>query len=310
MTRSGVVIMGIFVADMTFRAERQPVMGETLLGSGFALGPGGKGSNQAVAAAKLSGNVTFLTRLGQDTFGDMAQAIWAEVGVEAHVNHREGSPTGAAYIFVEERTGNNAIIVCPGAASDISTDDVIDWSSTISGAAVFMTQFEQPVDAAHMALAVAREASATTILNPAPAVQADPEIWRYCDFATPNETEAAALTGLPVTTIDEARVAGDAMLSKGIGCAVITLGEQGVLVHSQDVSEHVPAFRFGPVSETTGAGDAFNGGFAAALARGERPLEAARFGNAVAGLSITRRGTAASMPTRQEVDAALKGTVS
>jgi len=309
--KGGVVILGIFVADTAYRAERQPKMGETILGAGFALGPGGKGSNQAVAAARAGADVTFISRIGKDPFGDMAMATWAEAGVRAAVTRSADTYTGAAYIFIDDATGDNAIIVCPGAATTITVADMEAAAGIIGGADVFITQFEPPLPASRRALEIARAGGAVTILNPAPAIPVDDAIWPLCDFVTPNETEAEGLTGVATGSVggsaDGARAAGDALLAKGAGAALITLGEAGALLHTAERSELVPAFDCGPVVETTGAGDAFNGGFAAALTRGEAVPDAVRFGCATAGLSVTRPGTARSMPTLAEVEAVLRG---
>ncbi len=303
--RKPVVILGVFVADTAYRAARPPRIGETILGSGFKLGPGGKGSNQSVAAAKAGAEVSFITRLGRDPFADMARATWKDAGVKPAVIETPESYTGAAYIFVEETTGNNAIIVCPGAATLISAADIDANAGLIRSAGVFVTQLEQPIEAALRALEIAREAGVTTILNPAPAAKLPDRIYALSDYLTPNETETEELTGLKVESVDDARRAGDKLLAMGVGTAIITLGEKGALLHARGQSEHVPAVKAGPVVETTGAGDAFNGGLAAALARGAGPLEAVRFANAVAGISVTRPGTAPSMPTLAEVEALL-----
>ncbi len=300
-----VVILGVFVADTAYRADRQPRMGETILGNSFRLGPGGKGSNQAVAAGKLGADVTFLTRLGVDPFAEMARQTWAQAGVKSAVIDTPESYTGAAYIFIEETTGNNAIIVSPGAAMLISPADIEANAGLIGGAGVFVTQLEQPIDAALRALEIARGAGVTTILNPAPAAKLPDRIYSLCDYVTPNETEAEELTGIKVSSIDDARRAADNLLAKGVGSVIITLGEKGALLHTKNRSDHVPVVNAGRVVETTGAGDAFNGGLAAALAKGVEPLQAVHFACAVAGISVTRPGTAPSMPTRQEVEALL-----
>ncbi|MDX8451610.1 ribokinase [Mesorhizobium sp. VK9D] len=300
-----VVILGVFVADTAYRADRQPRMGETILGNSFKLGPGGKGSNQAVAAGKLGADITFLTRLGVDAFADMAKQTWKDAGVKSAIIDTPDSYTGAAYIFVEEGTGNNAIIVSPGAAMLISPEDIEAHAGLIRSAGVFVTQLEQPIDAALKALEIARGAGVTTILNPAPAASLPDRIYTLCDYVTPNETEADGLTGIKVSSIDDARRAADSLLAKGVGAVIVTLGEKGALLHTKDLSDHVGAINAGPVVETTGAGDAFNGGLAAALAKGVEPLEAVRFACAVAGISVTRPGTAPSMPTLQEVEALL-----
>ncbi len=304
--RQGVAILGIFVADLAFRAGRLPGIGETIAGSGFKMGPGGKGSNQAVAAARVGAKVTFISKIGRDEFGSNALATWKKEGITSRVVEMDDQPTGAAFIYVNDTNGDNAIIVVPGAAATITAADVDAAADAIRSAAVFITQLEQPVTAAKRGLAIAREAGAVTIFNPAPAERFDDALYGLCDYVTPNESEATLLTGIEVKTVDDARKAGDVLLKKGAGIALITLGEAGALLHSKTQSTLVPAFKAGPVVETTGAGDAFNGGFAAALAEGASPLEAARFGAAVAGISVTRAGTAPSMPIRSEVDALLK----
>jgi ribokinase len=300
-----VVILGVFVADTAYRAARQPRLGETILGKQFVLGPGGKGSNQAVAAGRLAAEVSFITRLGRDAFADMAMRTWRDAGVTPAVIETPESYTGAAYIFIEEATGNNAIIVCPGAATLISPADIEAQAELIRSAGVFVTQLEQPIDAALRALEIARAAGVTTILNPAPAAELPDSLFALSDYITPNETEAEGLTGMKVESLDDARRAADRLLAKGVGAAVITLGEKGALFHDAASSEHVPAITVGDVVETTGAGDAFNGGLAVALSRGLAPLDAVRFANAVAGISVTRPGTAPSMPSLEEVEAVL-----
>ena len=301
----GVAVLGIFVADLAFRAADLPGVGQTIAGSGFAMGPGGKGSNQSVAAARAGAQVTFISKLGQDAFGANALELWAQEGITPRVPQVTTQPTGAAFIYVHEVTGDNAIIVVPGAAALIDSADVDAAADAISGARVFVTQLEQPAGAAQRGLELARAAGTVTVFNPAPALPFDDAVYALCDYITPNEHEAAALSGIAVETVDDARRAGDFFLSKGVGCALITLGEKGALLHSAKESVHLPVFHAGAVKETAGAGDAFNGGFAAALAEGASPLEAARFGSAVAAISVTRAGTAPSMPTRAEVDALL-----
>ncbi len=300
-----IVILGIFVADTAYRAERQPKMGETILGTSFVLGPGGKGSNQSVAAAMAGGKTHFITRLGKDAFAEIARSTWAKAGVHPEVTEDAESYTGAAYIFIENATGNNAIIVAPGAAGRVSVEDVEARRALIESAGVFVTQLEQPIAAARRALEIARAAKVLTILNPAPAAPLDDAMLTLCDVVTPNESEAEALTGLPVATVAEAERAADALLAKGVGAVVITLGDKGALYRDHTRSVHVPAISSGPVVETTGAGDAFNGAFAVALSEGMDVVEAVRFGCATAGISVTRPGTAPSMPSRAEIDARL-----
>lgn len=304
---SAVVVLGIFAVDLTFEASRLPNMGETLLGDGFRMGPGGKGSNQAIAAAKAGAPTKMLTRIGRDAFADIALKTWGDAGVDtAAVIADDARATGAAFIFVSTESGDNAIIVESGAAGAISHYDAGGWARDIEASKVFVTQLEQPLDAAERGLHLARAAGVTTILNPAPAAPLDDAMLALCDYATPNESEAAGLTGINVDTVDEARAAADALCAKGVGHAIITLGPRGALLHGAGVSEVIPAFETGPVRDTTGAGDAFNGAFAAALAEGRPAPEAVRFGCAAASLSVTRPGAAASSADRGEIDALLQ----
>ncbi|WP_213307554.1 ribokinase [Paraburkholderia sacchari] len=300
-----VVILGIYVTDLAFRASRMPMIGETLAGSAFAMGPGGKGSNQAVAAARAGAQVVFCTRVGNDAFGEIARATWAAEGITARARAVEGLATGAAHIFVDDATGMNAIIVAAGAAGTMEPGDADAIEADIAACQVFVTQLEQPLAAARRGLELARRHGVKTVFNPAPAMPLPDDIFPLCDYVTPNETEAAALTGIEIHNAEDARRAADALLAKGAGAVIVTLGEAGALLHARDVSMLLPAYHCGPVVETAGAGDGFTGGFAAALARGEDALSATRFGCALAGISVTRPGTAPSMPRREEVDAML-----
>ncbi|OJF97657.1 ribokinase [Pararhizobium antarcticum] len=304
--KAGVSILGIFVADTAYLARRMPDVGETITGTGFSVGPGGKGSNQAVAAARAGADVSFISKIGRDTFGDMALKTYADAGVRPKVVQMDDMPTGAAFIYVNDQNGDNAIIVYPGAAGTIDVADVEAARETIEQSSVFVTQLEQPAEAAQRALEIARAAGVTTVFNPAPAESFPEAIYPLCDYIVPNETEAAALVGFALDTLDDARRAGDVLLSKGVKTALITLGGRGVLYHTGDQSVHVPAIASGTVIDTTGAGDAFVGGFTAALSRGFDPVAAVRFGCATAGIAVTRRGTAPAMPRLEEVEALLR----
>ena len=294
-----VVILGVFVADTAYRANRMPRIGETVLGNSFALGPGGKGSNQAVAAGRAGVKVSMISRLGKDDFGQMALDTWASAGVTPYVEQSSDDYTGAAYIFIEESSGDNAIIIAPGAAANISPKDLENRADLISKADIFVTQLEQPMDAAFKGLEIAKSAGVQTILNPAPAADLPEGLLALCDYITPNETEAEALTGISVATVSEAQKASDRLHEMGVKTPIITLGEKGAFLHGYGL---VDSFKVAPVVETTGAGDAFNGGFAAALSEDQTPLEAVTFGCAAAGISVTRPGTAPSMPIRSEIE--------
>jgi ribokinase len=304
--RKPIVIMGIYVADLAFHADRMPVIGETILG-GFRSGPGGKGSNQSVAAARAGAAVSFITCIGRDSFGETARKTWGDVGIDQRFVCESTNPTGGAFIFVQNKTGDNAIIVAPGAANDLTASDIDKAEDVIGEALVFMTQLETPVLLALHALRIARRHQVTTILNPAPAVVLPDEIYPLVDFLTPNETEASALSGIEVTDAESAGRAADLLLAKGVGAVLITLGAKGAYYKDRQQDQLIPAFKVAQVVDTTGAGDAFNGGFACALAEGKSAIEAARFGCATGSLSVTRVGTAPAMPSRAEIDAMLAG---
>lgn len=298
-----VVVFGIFVADASYRTDRLPRLGETILGRGFTLGPGGKGSNQAVAAARAGATTTMLTRLGSDTFAAMARTLWNAEGIRELANADADDATGSAAILVESGSGNNAIIVVQGAAAKLTPEDVAEWDATIAGADIFVTQLETPMPATEAALARARAANVRTILNPAPAADLPDGLLRSCDLVTPNESEAEALTGLPVTRPQEALRAAERLVGMGAGAALVTLGARGVALHDGHDTRHFSAPRPpGPVIDTTGAGDAFTGALAAALAEAMALDDAVRFAQAAASLSVTRPGAAAALAGRPEIE--------
>jgi ribokinase len=302
-----ITVMGSFVVDLAFRTPALPGWGQTITGSGFMLGPGGKGSNQAVAAARLGADVTFITKLGRDAFGDLARQTYAAERIDTtHVVETTDYPTGAASVVVDEVRGENAIVVYPGACFHITPDEIDRARPAIAASAVFLAQLETNLIAVEHGLKLARELGVTTILNPAPATSLPDRIYPLCDYMTPNESETAALTGRAVRTVDDAAAAAAVLLERGARNAVITLGAQGAFVKNARVAQPVPAVDAGPVIETTGAGDAFNGGFAVALAEGLEVIAATRFASAVAGISVTRHGTAPAMPRRSEVEALLR----
>jgi ribokinase len=302
MKAKPITIMGIFAVDLTFRTKLLPVWGETVLGGGFRLGPGGKGSNQSVAAARLGATVYFISKVGDDSFGDIASKTLETEGVDTRFLTRSSEDaTGAAAIIIDEASGENAIIVAPCAANTLSPHEIDLARDQIRESAVFMTQLELPVALVEHGLKTARELGVPTILNPAPACVLDDSIFPLCDYMTPNESEAATLTGGPVETLEDAERAADVLIARGVRNVILTLGARGALVKTASISQHVAAFNAGKVVETTGAGDAFNAGFAVALSEGLGVVEAARFGCAVAGISVTRHGTAPSMPKRLEV---------
>jgi ribokinase len=306
MAKKWVAVMGSFVADLAFRVDRLPAWGETLMGPSFQIGPGGKGSNQAVAAARAGGKVSFISKLGHDPFGDMARSLYKTEGIDTQFLFATESATGAAAIIIDAVSCENAIIVVPGACFEVSTSEVDQARALIADSSVFVAQLELSQAVVVHGLALAHSLGVPTILNPAPPMPLPESIYQYIDYITPNETEAATLTGVAVNSLADAEKAADAFLVRGVRNAIITLGAQGAFVKNANMKAHVPAVDAGKVLETTGAGDAFNGGFAVGLSEGMDLVEAVRFGCATAGISVTRAGTAPSMPNRAEIDALLK----
>jgi ribokinase len=303
MTNNRVTVMGSYVADLAFRIDRLPTWGETRMGQSFHLGPGGKGSNQAVAAARAGAAVAFISKLGPDPFGEIARTLYREERIDTQFVFASPNPTGAAAILIDAVRGENTIVVVPGACFELTPDEVDQATALIASSAIFVTQLELPLPTVEHGLQIAHFHHVPTILNPAPAIALPDSIYPLCDYLTPNETEAATLTGIPVTDLASAEKAAAALLARGVRNVILTLGAQGALIKNQTLTHHISAIYAGPVVETTGAGDAFNGGLATALAEGMDIIESTRFACVVAGISVTRPGTAPSMPRRSEINA-------
>lgn len=293
-------MVGSYNTDLAVTAPRFPTAGETLLGGRLRVGPGGKGSNQAIAAARLGAEAKFVGRLGRDSFGEEALKTLAREGVDSSFVVVDGeSPTGAAIILVTE-AGENQIVVAPGANLNLSPGDVEAAASVFEKGSVLLTQMEVPPAATAKAAELARTAGAFSILNPAPASREAGRLLPLFDLITPNETEAGLLVGATVDTEKAAREAGRRLLERGARAVLITLGAKGSVLVCPDQEIFTPAFPV-EVKDTTGAGDAFNGALALALACGEALDSALRFATAAAALSVTRPGTADSMPSLGEV---------
>ena len=296
-------ILGIFVADLAFFGKI-PKVGETILGKKFVVGPGGKGSNQAVAAGKAGASVEFITKIGNDDYGKMALKTYKEtkVGIK-NVFESNSHSTGVAAILLDKETGNNAISVVPGAAGALTKGDIDNAKDTIINSSIFLTQLEAPMDVVCYALKMAKENNVTTILNPAPAAKLDKEIFPLVDYFTPNETEASFYIDGEINTVEDAKKYVTQILDLGIKNALITLGEKGVYFANKDTNHFEPSLDLqNKVVDTSGAGDAFNGAFATSLCEGKSVNEAIKFANCYAGISTTRIGTANSMPSREEID--------
>ena len=303
MPKPKVCVLGAFVADLTCRTARMPKWGETILGQAFKMGPGGKGSNQAVAAARLDADVHLITKLGRDAFGDMARKFYQEQGMNLdHVLEDAEESSGTATILVDHATSENTIVVVPGACGKLTIAEVEATRDEIISADIFLTQLELPIPPTIRGIEIAHEAGVPVILNPAPAHPVPSKVLAKVDYLTPNESEALGLIGDTSIDPQDFDTLADRLLQTGAKNVVLTLGEKGAFIKNGRIREFVPAFSIGRVVETTGAGDAFAGGFAVALAEGKSLVEATRYGCAVAGISVTRPGTAPSMPYRDEVD--------
>lgn len=301
--RPSVCVVGSINVDLVVRAAQLPRPGETLPGRDFQVLFGGKGANQAVAAARLGARTAFVGRVGGDAFGEQALENLRREGIDTlAVGVDDASrPTGVAFIAVDD-AGANSIVVVAGANGGLTSDAVLAASSVISSADVVLCQLEVPLEATRAMLAVARSAGAVSIFNPAPAVPFPDDVLALADLCVPNETEASALTGLEVTTADQACAAANALRRRGARTVLVTLGAQGVVVVDGEGSLHLPAVPV-EVVDSTGAGDAFIGALAVFLAEGLPLGSAARRACAAAALSVTRAGAQAALPSRAVLDA-------
>jgi ribokinase len=305
MSKHRIVVVGSSNTDMIIKLDRIPRPGETILGGEFVTAAGGKGANQAVAAARAGGQVTFVARVGQDMFGDQALAGFTADGIDVDLVFRDKSaPSGVALIFVAQ-DGENSIAVASGANAKLSTADVTKARAALRGASVLVMQLETPLDTVETAAELAVRAGVPVILNPAPARRLPAKLLQRVSILTPNETEAELLTGIRVDSEATAARAAEKLRAKGVGTVIVTLGARGALVASADGHTLVPGFPVKPV-DTTAAGDVFNGALAVALADGQPLAAAARFANAAAAISVTRLGAQPSAPHRKEIDRFLK----
>jgi ribokinase len=283
------------------KVGRIPAAGETLLGTGYRVDFGGKGSNQAVGCARLGARVSFVARIGQDNFGDMALALYREENIDVTFLKRcVEAPTGVGFIVVEADSGQNSIVLDPGANELLTANDVSDAKSSLTSASVVLTQLEIPVAAAEKALSLGRAAGAITILNPAPVRPLPDSLFHLIDVLTPNETEAKVLAGHASNADIEPKVVAQALIQRGVKQVVMTLGENGALLVNSSLQKHFPAISVRAV-DTTGAGDAFNAGLAVALARGLGMEDAVEFAVTVGAMAVTKEGVIPSLPSRTEV---------
>jgi ribokinase len=304
MAKDTICVLGSFVVDLTSRAPHLPVEGETVIGTVFKMGPGGKGSNQAVAAARSGGKVKLITKVGNDVFGSVAIDNFKKEGLFSDLIFVDNEiETGTALIMVNDNSANS-ILVVPGACNHIQPDEMKLTEATIASAAIFLTQLETNLSAIIQGIDTAHANGVPVVLNTAPIQQIPDELLAKVDIVTPNEIEAQILTGIEIKTIEDCNLAAEYFFSKGVKKVVITLGKNGV--YANDSARHclMPVYKVKAV-DTTGAGDAFSGSFVTALAEGQDFFEAVKFGNVSAGLAVTRFGTAPAMAYRDEINASL-----
>jgi ribokinase len=301
MTVPRITVVGSYATGLTMKVKRLPSIGETLLGTGYRVDCGGKGSNQAVGSARLGAKVNFVARIGKDAFGEMALTLYREEGMDvAYVKQTVGAPTGVGFIMVEAASGNNCIVIDPGANELLTADDISGCSAAFESASVVLTQLEIPVAAAEAALRLGRAGGAITILNPAPVRPLPPSILQLVDVLTPNQVEAKVLSGRSPDAVIEPEKLARELIRSGVKQVVMTLGERGALIVTPSSSTHVPAVPMSAV-DTTGAGDAFNAGLATALASGASLEAAVQFAVVTGGLAVTKEGVIPSLPSRDEV---------
>ncbi len=302
MVKGKVCVLGSFIVDLMMRAPRLPVPGETVKGTIFKIGPGGKGSNQGVAAHRAGADTTMITKIGNDEFAPIAlNSFEGEGMITDYIFKDETADTGAALIMVDENTGQNKIIVTLGASDKLTQEEIDLASEQIINSDILLIQLETNFDALEYAVSIAYANEVPIILNPAPADMVSDEVLARIDYLTPNESEASVLCGFPVKTDEDLRKAGLYFLDKGVKNVIFTLGEKGAFLMNRTQQGMFPAFDVN-IIDTTGAGDAFNGGLAVALAE-KMPLDQAiTFANAVGALNVTKIGTAPAMPFREEIN--------
>ncbi|MCS7237702.1 MAG: ribokinase [Thermoguttaceae bacterium] len=296
-----VLVIGSSNTDMVVKCSRLPRPGQTVTGGTFVMVPGGKGANQAVAAARLGAKVTFVARVGNDSFGQAAIAGYQAEGIDtSYILRDPEAHTGVALIIVDEQ-GENLIAVASGANHRLSPEDVRRAAAVFRQADVVLLQLEIPLETVQAAVTLAGEVGVPVILNPAPAFPLPDELLRHVTYLTPNESETEGLTGLSVGDESSAREAARVLRDRGVRHVIITLGPKGALVVGPEEARLVPAYQVQAV-DTTAAGDAFSGALAAGLAKGMTLGEAVEYATRAAAISVTRMGAQPSLPTHAEVE--------
>ena len=297
---SDITVLGIFVADISFLGNKIPTTGETILGESYNIGPGGNGCNQAIAISRLGGNVNFISKLGNDDYGKLAINKLKKNNIDtSNIIISSKQKTGVSGIHVDKNTGKNAITVVRGAPSSLTTKEVD--TKLIKQSKIFLTQLEIPIEVTLHCLKAAKEYGLINILNPAPACKLSSEFFKLVDYFTPNETEAEFYTGIKIKNENDAKISAKKLIDMGIKKVIITLGEKG-LFYSDGKEEIYLKASADKAIDTTGAGDAFNGGFTFALLKGKKIKECLEIANKVAGYSTTKLGAGDSMPTLKDIN--------
>lgn len=308
LKKSKIVIVGSYNTDLMSKTPWLPKHGETVLGGPFKLGPGGKGSNQAVAAARLGAEVCFIGCIGEDYFGEVARNnfIREKINID-YLRISKTRHTGMAFILVDDKTAENMIVVAPRSNMEIDIPLVETARDIILSADIILLQLEIPVKIVEYVIKLVYKSNNTiSILNPAPGKKLEKKILEKVSLMTPNRSELELMTNRNVNTIEEAEKAAKEIIYSGVKDVIVTLGKEGALVVNSKETTHVPTFEEVKIVDSTGAGDAFNGGLAIALSEGKNLVEATYFANAVASLNVTKIGTAPAMPYREEVEEFLK----
>jgi ribokinase len=300
--KPSVVIVGSAGIDMVIKTDHLPAPGETVLGGTFFMNPGGKGANQAVAAARLNGNVIFICKTGNDIFfGQNAATIFDKESINTNylLSHPD-LPSAVALITVD-KNAENCIVVAPGANATFIPADLVNAIPVIEESSVVLMQLEIPVTTVEYVAGLASAKNIKVVLNPAPAIRLSDELLKNISILTPNETEAGILTGIKVSDINSAEKAARALHHKGVKTVIITLGSMGALILHEDIVTHIPAMKV-VAADTTAAGDVFNGALVVAIMERKNMIEATEFACKAASLSVTKMGAQASAPYRHEVD--------
>lgn len=296
-----ILVVGSSNTDMVIKADHLPAPGETILGGTFFMNPGGKGANQAVAAARLGGNVTFICKTGNDIFGRQSVQLFEDEGINtSYLCSDPKNPSGVALITVD-KDAENCIVVASGANATLSPNDLLKVQEVVERSMIVLMQLEIPLNTVEYVAANAASKGVKVVLNPAPARELSDALLQNISVITPNKTEAEMLSGVVVDDIESAKVAAQIIKDKGVDTVIITLGKKGAVVYHNNLFTHILALTVKAV-DTTAAGDVFNGALVVALSEGKDVIESTEFACKAAAISVTRLGAQSSAPFKREAD--------